>query len=77
MAKKLGVLWVRKKENRTYFTGMIEMVAGLKTPIVVFKNDRKLAGSNQPDWNIMLSEPKRPKQDIKEEKSVDENPEDW
>lgn len=60
MAKRLGSLWQHKKDNKTYLNGEIEVVAGVKTKIVVFKNDKK-TNPKQPDWNIVLSEPMKDK----------------
>lgn len=59
MTKKLGSLWQHKtKEGRTYFTGTIEVVIGQPLKIVALKNDKKNSDKS-PDWNIVLSEPKK------------------
>lgn len=71
MAKKIGVLWQKKKDGKTYLTGNIEVIAGMKLPVVIFRNDKKKQGSNQPDWNVMISEPQKTEQ-VKVEKVVDE-----
>ena len=68
MAKRIGALWQKKKENRTYLTGNVEVVAWIKTPIIIFKNDKKEVGSKQPDWNIMLSEPRKEQEKVPVEK---------
>jgi len=57
MTQRIGALWQKKKDNKTYLTGEIEVVAGIKTKIVVFKNEKKKDGSNQPDWSILVSKP--------------------
>lgn len=69
MARKIGALWQKKLNNRTYLMGEIEVIAGVKTKIAIFKNDHKKQGSNQPDWNIVLS---GKKDEVKVEKVVDD-----
>lgn len=55
--RKIGALWSRKtKEGQEYFSGVISDLRG-DIQIVVFRNDRK-ENENQPDYNILLSEPK-------------------
>lgn len=67
VSKKIGALWQKKKDNKTYLTGTIEVIAGQPTKIIVFKNDKK-EKPIQPDWNIVLSSiPKKPKEEIVEE----------
>lgn len=62
MVRKIGALWQRKINNRTYLIGEIEVVAGVKTRIAIFRNDNKKQGSNQPDWNVVLrKEPEKVK----------------
>ena len=63
MAKKIGSLW-KRKGSAVIASGVVEVVVGMPTKIVVFKNDRKKAGDKQPDYNIVLSEP----QNVKTEK---------
>ena len=60
MGKKIGSLWKHKKDNKTYLTGNIEIVAGISTKITVFLNEKKEANSKQPDYNIVLSETPKP-----------------
>lgn len=50
---ELGALWIKASDRGDYMTGQINGVA-----VVVFKNDRKTAGSNQPDWRVLKSKPK-------------------
>ena len=50
---ELGALWIKEGQRGDYMTGTIN---GVK--VVVFKNDRKAEGSNQPDWRVMKSKPK-------------------
>lgn len=45
---ELGALWVKTGRRGDYMTGKIG-----DQPVVVFKNDRKAAGSNAPDWRVM------------------------
>lgn len=69
MQKKLGALWRHQmKDGKTYFTGSIEFVPGLKTNIVCFVAEQKnpIKGKSYPAYNIFISEPKQ--QGAKEEK---------
>lgn len=50
---ELGALWVKTSGRGEYMTGTIN-----GQPVVVFRNDRKVAGSNQPDWRVMRPKPK-------------------
>ena len=55
--RKIGALWSKKtSEGQEYFSGVISDLRG-EIQIVVFKNDEK-GNENQPDYNILLSEPK-------------------
>lgn len=55
--RKIGALWSRKtEEGREFFTGVISDLRG-DIQIVVFQNDKKQS-DNQPDYDILLSEPK-------------------
>jgi len=54
--RKIGALWSKKTaEGKEYFTGVISDLRG-EIQIVVFRNDKK-ENENQPDYNILLSEP--------------------
>jgi uncharacterized protein (DUF736 family) len=56
--KKIGALWSKKTgDGKEYFTGVISDLRG-GIQIVVFKNDKK-ENENQPDYDILLSEPKQ------------------
>jgi hypothetical protein len=44
----LGALWEKSSAKGTYMTGKIGDQA-----VVIFKNDRKAAGSKAPDWRVM------------------------
>ncbi len=59
---ELGALWLKTSSLGDYMTGTINGVA-----VVVFKNDRKDAGSKQPDWRVLKSQPKG-------EKKADDDP---
>lgn len=50
---EIGALWVKSSARGEYMTGMI-----LGQPVVLFRNDRKVEGSNQPDWRVLKSKPK-------------------
>jgi hypothetical protein len=50
---ELGALWLKSGSKGEYMTGTINGQA-----VVVFKNDRKEAGSKQPDWRVLKSKPK-------------------
>ena len=55
--KKIGALWSRKTSGgKEYFSGVISDLRG-DIQIVVFRNDSK-KNDNQPDYDILLSEPK-------------------
>ena len=55
--RKIGALWSKKTgEGKEYFTGVISDLRG-EIQIVIFKNDKKQS-ENQPDCDILLSEPK-------------------
>jgi uncharacterized protein (DUF736 family) len=55
--RKIGALWSKKaSEGKEYFTGVISDLRG-EIQIVVFRNDKK-QNENQPDYDILLSEPK-------------------
>ncbi len=56
--KKLGVLWLKEKEGKKYFTGNIEVSYKETIPLVVFKNEKKEKESH-PDYIVYLSEPKK------------------
>lgn len=49
----LGALWLKESTRGVYMTGTVNGV-----PVVVFKNDRKTPGSNQPDWRVLKAKPK-------------------
>ena len=49
----LGGLWEKTSAKGIWMSGTINGQA-----VVVFKNDRKLAGSNQPDWRVLKPKPK-------------------
>ena len=58
--RKIGALWSKKTDDgRDYFTGVISDLRG-EIQIVVFGNDKK-ESENQPDYDILLSEPKEEK----------------
>jgi uncharacterized protein (DUF736 family) len=50
---ELGALWIKSSARGEYMTGTIN-----GQPVVVFRNDRKLDGSKQPDWRVMKAKPK-------------------
>jgi hypothetical protein len=50
---ELGALWLKSGAKGDYMTGTINGV-----PVVVFKNERKVEGSKQPDWRVLKSKPR-------------------
>jgi hypothetical protein len=50
---ELGALWKKTGAKGEYLTGTINGV-----PVVVFKNERKVEGSKQPDWRVLKSKPR-------------------
>jgi len=50
---ELGALWEKQGARGTYFTGKIG-----DQPVVVFKNDKKEAGSKAPDWRVLKPQKK-------------------
>lgn len=58
-SKRIGALWKQEKDGKEYFAGEVEVIAGNPTKIAIFPNDKKEEGSNQPDFNIVLSEPQK------------------
>ena len=58
MAKKIGALWLKMSQaGEPFYSGVIRDIRG-DIQIVVFKNTRKETES-QPDYNIVLSEPRK------------------
>jgi uncharacterized protein (DUF736 family) len=55
--KSIGVMWekVSKAKGTKYMSGNLEIL-GTKVSIVMFKNNKKKIGSNEPDWRILLSQ---------------------
>jgi uncharacterized protein (DUF736 family) len=59
MHRKIGALWSKKtNEGKEYLTGVISDLRG-DIQITVCTNDKKT--ENQPDYDILLSEPKEGK----------------
>lgn len=57
--RKIGALWSKKtNEGKEYFSGVISDLRG-DIQFVIFKNDKK--NENQPDYNILVSEPREGK----------------
>jgi len=55
--RKIGALWSKKTtDGKEYYSGVISDLRG-DIQIVIFRNDKK-QNENQPDYNILLSEPK-------------------
>ncbi len=55
---KLGALWLKTSKSGTKFMTGVVKIGGRETRLVVFKNNRKLAGSKQPDYQIFESQPR-------------------
>lgn len=58
--RKIGALWRKKdKQGKTFFSGTIELIAGVKTSIVCFQKEEKASSKpNQPAYEIYLSQQK-------------------
>lgn len=58
--KKIGALWRKKKDTKTYFTGTIEIIAGAKMNVVVMPFEPKdpgvTANPKAPAYTILLSQ---------------------
>lgn len=50
---EVGALWIKTSGRGDYMTGTIN-----GQPVVCFKNDKKSAGSKQPDWRVMKPKPR-------------------
>jgi acetyl-CoA carboxylase carboxyltransferase component len=52
---ELGALWIKTsaKTGVVFLTGTISGVE-----VVIFRNDKKVEGSNQPDWRVLKSKPR-------------------
>lgn len=50
---EIGALWEKEGRRGTYMTGSIN-----GQPVVVFRNDRKKAGSKAPDWRVLKPQPR-------------------
>ena len=75
MNKRLGVLWLKKtKADEQYFSGVLEDMRG-SIPIVVFRNTKK-EKPNQPDFTILLSEPRNVDLPVIEEGQMVSEPSD-
>lgn len=70
--EELGALWAKKNDKGDFMTGQLK-VNGEVIPVVVFFNQNKTK-ETQPDWRILRSEPRQPKENPLPEKEV--NPED-
>lgn len=59
--KKIGALWNGKSKatGKAYKKGNVEVVAGIKTPVIIMANDEKKPGTKSPDAYIFLCEPKK------------------
>ena len=63
MAKKIGSLWKNSKQGENYpvATGIVELVIGCPVKVALFKNTKKQAGTKQPDYTLVVSEPQEKK----------------
>ena len=50
---ELGALWIKTNDRGEYMTGTVN-----GQEVVCWRNDRKPAGSKQPDWRVMKSKPR-------------------
>ena len=54
---ELGAVWKKESNGRKYYWGKI-VVEGVEVPFVMFKNEKKIPGSNQPDIGIFYEKSK-------------------
>lgn len=66
----IGACWLKEKDGKAYFSGQIR-TPGLDLNFAIFKNEKKEEGSNQPDYNIVWSPPKK---EAGKDKPAGENP---
>ena len=61
--RKIGAVWRKYRETKEgrepYFVGEIEVVAGMKTKIVMFRYKSKKKSEKQPAYAIYLHAPKK------------------
>tara|TARA_R100001086_G_scaffold249913_1_gene191792 strand:- start:1698 stop:1946 length:249 start_codon:yes stop_codon:yes gene_type:complete len=51
---ELGALWIKtSKAGAVFMSGKIG-----DQEVVIFRNDKKVEGSNQPDWRVLKSKPR-------------------
>ncbi|MBU0962771.1 MAG: hypothetical protein KKD48_02605 [Nanoarchaeota archaeon] len=55
--KYIGVLWLNDSTKGKYLAGKIT-IDEKEIPIVIFKNNRKRPDKKDPDYNILMSQPK-------------------
>lgn len=55
---KIGALWIKENEKGKFMSGEIDLITS-KINVVVFRNENKKEGSNHPDYEIVLSRPKK------------------
>lgn len=71
-SQKIGALWKRKtQDGKTFLSGVIQDMRG-DINVAVFANDRK-EKDNQPDFNIVRSEQREQREEVKQEKNDDFN----
>lgn len=51
---EIGALWIKASARGEYMTGKIGDQA-----VVIFRNDKKKAGSKAPDWRVMKPQPRQ------------------
>jgi hypothetical protein len=71
----VGTLWIHVREDEDgnksrYFTGYLNLGVLGQVEIAVFKNSFKKEGTH-PDYNIVLSEPKKQKQEVEADDDSD------
>jgi hypothetical protein len=54
MIKKLGALWTKVKNNKTFFTGKV-MEGDLEISIMGFFNNNRTDSNNQPNINLVIN----------------------
>lgn len=56
---EIGALWIKQSARGEFMTGV---VGG--EPVVLFKNDRKVEGSKQPDWRVLKAKPREDRETV-------------
>lgn len=71
--KRIGGLWIgkSKKDGKPFLSGQVEFIAGIKTRILVFANDKK-DKEGSPDRIVYVGDDDSRKEVKKDEQKVSE-----